>query len=159
MNIIFLHGLESSGQGFKGRFFKNQFSEILTPDFSGSLKQRMEQLYLILNKEKNWILIGSSFGGLMAAFYTCQHPENVKKLILLAPLLAVPELNPDLYDPISTQVIMYHGKKDSVIAYKSSLKRAKLLFKNLEVNLVDDDHFLHPTVENIAWKDLIDYSL
>lgn len=158
MNIIFLHGLESSGQGFKGRFFKNQFSEILTPDFSGSLKQRMEQLYPILYKGKNWILIGSSFGGLMAALYTCQYQEKVKKLVLLAPLLAVPELNPDLYEPVSTQVIMYHGKRDSVIPYKSSLKRAKLLFKNLEVNLVDDDHFLHPTVENMAWKVVFDYS-
>ncbi len=32
-NIIFVHGLESSGQGYKGIFLKRMFPDILTPDF------------------------------------------------------------------------------------------------------------------------------
>ncbi len=32
-NIIFIHGLESSGKGFKGVYLKKLIPEILTPDF------------------------------------------------------------------------------------------------------------------------------
>ena len=45
---IFIHGLESSGKGFKGRFFKEIFPEILTPDFRGELFERMSELKKIL---------------------------------------------------------------------------------------------------------------
>ena len=48
--IIFIHGLESSGQGYKGRFFRKIFPNILTPDFKGELNERMEQLITTLLK-------------------------------------------------------------------------------------------------------------
>ena len=55
-NIIFIHGLESSGQGFKGRLFKKEIPECLTPNFEeftpmisnkSLLRKRMEQLIVI----------------------------------------------------------------------------------------------------------------
>ncbi|MCK4687813.1 MAG: hypothetical protein KAT66_06770, partial [Candidatus Lokiarchaeota archaeon] len=79
-NIIFIHGLESSGRGFKALYLKRQLPEILTPSFieftSGIsykilLKKRMNQLIEILKNKESWIIIGSSFGGLMAVLYTC----------------------------------------------------------------------------------------
>jgi len=163
-NIIFIHGLESSGKGFKGRFLKEKIPYILTPDFqeyspripiATLLKQRMQQLITILTKKDHWILIGSSFGGLMATLFALQYPAKVEKLILLAPYLAHSELDPKKFHPIDVQVLVYHGSRDQVVLLNASLKRAKELFVNLEYNIVDDDHFLHNTMLNLNWKRII----
>ncbi|MFX1385034.1 MAG: alpha/beta fold hydrolase [Promethearchaeota archaeon] len=163
-NIIFIHGLESSGHGFKGNLLRQLFPECLTPDFKkynnqviykDLLEERMNQLISILNTRKKWNLIGSSFGGLMAALYTCIFPEKVVSLILLAPLLAVPKLNPANFKPIDVSVVIYHGKYDKIVPINPTHTRAKQLFTNLTYNIVDDDHLLHPTVKNIDWMKLI----
>ncbi|MFX0083320.1 MAG: alpha/beta fold hydrolase [Candidatus Hodarchaeota archaeon] len=163
-NIIFIHGLESSGKGFKGRFLKTIFPEILTPDFKKFdpnipmyklLKDRMSELNSILEKKKNWIIIGSSFGGLMGAIYTLKNPSNVKRLILLAPFLVSRKLKPSFYKAVDVPVTVFHGKNDSVVQYKQTQERAEKFFKNLEYNIVDDDHFLHRVVKSINWRHLI----
>ena len=162
-NIIFIHGLESSGQGFKGQLFRKVLPGILTPDFRAYtpnisykdlLRERMAQLYTILKEKEKWVLIGSSFGGLMGALYTCQFPNKVSRLILLAPVLSTPDLNPLKFQPIDIPVIVFHGKNDQVVPLKSSRSRAENLFTNLTYNVVDDDHMLHSTVSKINWPDL-----
>ena len=163
-NIIFIHGLESSGQGFKGQLLRKIFPEILTPDFKKYtpdisfqvlLRERMAQLILILTEKTSWIMIGSSFGGLMGALYTCNFPEKVSRLILLAPAILNPELNPNKFKPINVPVTVFHGKNDTVIPLKRTRIRAEKLFLNLEYHVVDDDHMLHNTVQNIDWLTLI----
>ncbi|MBD3340074.1 MAG: alpha/beta fold hydrolase [Candidatus Lokiarchaeota archaeon] len=163
-NIIFVHGLESSGHGFKGNLFRKVIPDILTPDLEPyqqrvNLKKlfenRMAQLNDILNKKSKWILIGSSFGGLMSALYTCKNPAKIKGLILLAPLLAIPSLNPQNYPSINVPVIVYHGKNDSVVSWKLSKERAEELFEDIEYNIVDDDHKLERTVKSLDWLGLI----
>ena len=163
-NIIFVHGLESSGHGFKGKFLKSMFPDILTPDFKefnpntlmyDLLKERMIELNSILNTKKQWIIIGSSFGGLMSALYVLQNPLDVKKLILLAPFLVSRKLKPHMYKPINIPVIVYHGKNDKVVRYKMARERAKIFFTNLKYKIVDDDHRLKSTVKSINWKELI----
>ena len=126
-NIIFIHGLESSGSGFKGRLFKKEIPGILTPDFIGPLEKRMELLNEILEGTQPWIIIGSSWGGLLGSIYTCNHPDKVSLLILLAPLLVHPELDP-IKQAIDIPVIIYHGKNDNVIPINTSKERAKQLF-------------------------------
>lgn len=162
-NIIFIHGLESSGKGFKGQLFKKILPGILTPDFRAYspdisyktlLKERMAQLYTILENKEKWIIIGSSFGGLMGALYTCQFPNKVSRLILLAPVLSTPDLNPKKFHPINTPVIVFHGKNDQIVPLKPSRLRAKKLFNNLKYNVVNDDHMLHSTVLEIDWPQL-----
>jgi pimeloyl-ACP methyl ester carboxylesterase len=163
-NIIFIHGLESTGHGFKAQFFRNNLPECVTPDFEPFntklsfdvlLKNRMSQLITILKEQNSWNIIGSSFGGLMGAFYTLQYPNKVELLILLAPLLAVPELNPDKFRPIDIPVIIFHGKNDKIVSMRDSRNRATLLFKNLQYNVVEDDHMLQSTVTKINWKEII----
>lgn len=164
-NSIFIHGLESSGHGFKGNFFRDHIPGILTPDlepfnpelsYPELLKIRMEQLHEILTNKGKWNIIGSSFGGLMGAIYSLNNPHMVRKLILLAPMLAVPELNPDKYNAIDIPVLVFHGKHDNVISIKPTKERAEALFLNLTYNIVDDDHMLHPTTESINWKGLLE---
>lgn len=60
---IFLHGLESSSRGAKGSFLRELFPEMVIPDFTGSLAQRMQTLNTILAGHKGIKLVGSSFGG------------------------------------------------------------------------------------------------
>ncbi|MFX0104166.1 MAG: alpha/beta fold hydrolase [Candidatus Hodarchaeota archaeon] len=164
-NIIFIHGLESSGKGFKGRFLFKVLPGCITPDFEEYnpnisskllLEKRMKQLYLILNNKSPWIIIGSSFGGLMGALYTFQNPRNVSKLILLAPVLSIPKLSPKIYSPVNVPVIIFHGKNDKVVPIKQSRALAEKFFTNLVYNIVDDDHFLHKTVKSLNWKKLIE---
>ncbi len=163
-SIIFIHGLESTGKGFKGRLLKNIFPEILTPDFEpyissisikALLKKRMLQLETILFENENWIIIGSSFGGLMGATYTLKQPEKVKLLILLAPFFGANLINPSKFQPIDVPIVIFHGKNDLTASIKKSKSISNILFSNLEYNIVDDDHYLHPTVENINWIQLI----
>ncbi|MFX0140067.1 MAG: alpha/beta hydrolase [Candidatus Hodarchaeota archaeon] len=164
-NIIFIHGLESSGKGFKGQFFRRVFPECLTPDFEeynpkisikALLEKRMTQLNLILEDKDPWIIIGSSFGGLMGALYTCQNPKKISKLILLAPYLSLPELNPNKYSSVNVPVIVFHGERDRVAPINQSRSLAELIFTNLIYNIVNDNHYLHKTVKRINWRKLIE---
>ena len=163
-SIIFIHGLESTGEGFKSKLLRSILPECLTPTFKAFskdmayhdlLETRMAQLKSILERENIWIIIGSSFGGMMGAIYTCQFPQKVARLILLAPALAVPDLNPKRFSPINTPVIVFHGKDDKVVSLKSNRSRAESLFSNLTYNVVDDDHKLHSTVKKSSWKKLL----
>ena len=80
---VFIHGLEGSSQGTKSRYLRQLFPDLIPPDFKGQLAERMVQLETLLESTANLVLIGSSLGGLMAAIYTCQHPERMHQLILL----------------------------------------------------------------------------
>jgi len=167
MNYIFIHGLESSGEGFKGKFFNKKIPECLTPTLEAFdpsisskelLEKRMKQLIEILEEKKEWILIGSSFGGLMASLYSLQNPSKIKKLILLAPLLATNELDPSNWDEFKRYphpVVIFHGKSDNVIPISPTRKRAESIFEELSYIIVDDDHQLHSTVETLNWTELL----
>ncbi|MFX0147470.1 MAG: DUF2085 domain-containing protein [Candidatus Hodarchaeota archaeon] len=162
-NIIFIHGLESSGQGFKAQYLKSIFPNILTPDFKkfdskesfkSLLSERMMQLDTILEEKNNWVIFGSSFGGLMGALYTLQNPEKVERLILFAPFLALEEFVDLKFEPVKIPVTIYHGKNDNVVPLDKTMEEASKLFKNLEYNIVDDDHYLHSTIKKVNWKEL-----
>jgi pimeloyl-ACP methyl ester carboxylesterase len=163
-NIIFIHGLESSGKGFKGTYLKNLFPDILTPNFKifkknksleTLLKERMEQLDLILKTRNPWIIIGSSFGGLMATIYALQNPEKTARLILFAPFLAAPMLQIDGILPLNIPTIIFHGRHDEIAQYKASRKKAFQLFANLEFNTTEDHHDLNKTTTTLNWNKLI----
>jgi pimeloyl-ACP methyl ester carboxylesterase len=152
---IFIHGLMSSGQGFKARFLRERLPDILTPDFPGDLDARMAKLTSILAEGEAHVLIGSSFGGLMAALYTCRHPRKVRKAILLAPALPFPAFADDPPPPCDTPVIIYHGLRDTVVPLEPTRALAEKVFRNLEFHEVDDDHMLHETVQRLDWEALI----
>lgn len=162
-NIIFIHGLQSSGEGFKGLYLKKIIPEILTPDFvkfdpkrtlDDLLNERMAQLNTLLSKRNLWVIIGSSFGGLMGVLYALQNPKKVKRLILLAPYLATKLLKYDNRSPINIPVIVFHGKYDEIAKFKPSREQAYRLFIKLEFNATEDDHNLNQTVEKLNWIEL-----
>ena len=46
---------------------------MIVPDFSGPLLERMEKLNGILSGKTEIILVGSSYGGLMASIFTLEN--------------------------------------------------------------------------------------
>lgn len=152
---LFLHGLDSSSQGVKATTLRQLFPSILTPDFEGSLEERMSRLSQIIGRKRGWTLIGSSFGGLMATYYACWHPKQVKKMILLAPALIWPDFVANLPPSIDIPVTLYHGTRDTLIPIEQLKPIARQVFRNLDLHVVDDDHSLLKTFSEIDWHTLI----
>ncbi len=154
--LIFLHGLESSSQGFKARMLHGMFPTMLTPDFQGTLAERMAQLEPILDTRPTWRIVGSSFGGLMGALYTCRNPHKVQRLVLLAPALPRPDFADHPPAPVAVPVTVYHGKSDTVVPLDATQALAEQVFTNLRFHVVDDDHMLRWTVQSIDWVALLE---
>ncbi len=152
--VIFIHGLESSSQGYKANLLREIFPDIFAPDFQGPLAERMAHLETIMLPDSPWVMVGSSFGGLMAALYASRHPRRVRKLILLAPALIWPQFRA-VPEPIATPTHIYHGSRDDVIPVDVVCRLAEEKFSRLDLRVVDDDHRLHQTVCQIDWLLLI----
>ena len=153
--ILFIHGLMSSSQGIKAVMLRGLFPHILIPNFEGALDERMAQLAPILADGSDWTIIGSSMGGLMGAIFACQHPQQVQKLILLAPALIWPDFADHPPAPISTPTIVYHGRRDTVVPLEPVRVLCERVFINLTFHAVDDDPRLLETVQVINWPSLL----
>ena len=154
--IIYLHGSDSNSNSGKARLFREWFPGMLTPDFTGSFAERMTQLYAILSDQTDWTLIGSSYGGLMGTIFTLEHVTQVRKLILLAPALTLDPLaslaNPQ---PVSVPTYLIHGTLDTVVPLEPVRVIAQKLFTNLTVHIVEDDHRLQKSVNELDWKTIL----
>ncbi|MEE8389399.1 MAG: alpha/beta hydrolase [Anaerolineae bacterium] len=153
--LIFIHGLMGSSQGFKATLLHGIFPHILIPDFTGPLEERMAQLVPILATKSGWVIIGSSMGGLMGALFTCQHPQQVKKLILLAPALTWPGFADHSPTPVSVPTVVYHGRRDTVVPLEPVRALCEQVFTDLTFHAVDDDHRLRETAQAIDWPSLV----
>ena len=154
--MIFLHGLESSSQAYKASVMRKSYPELIVPDFTGPLEARMEALYPILGNEKDWTIIGSSFGGLMGAIFTCEHPEQVGKLVMLAPALMLPQFASfPGHEPVSVPTTVIHGTQDNTVPLEPVREIAQKVFSNLNYLIVDDDHRLHKATDMLDWKTIL----
>ena len=154
--IIYLHGLESTSQSGKARQFAEKFPGMVTPDFTGSFEERMKQLKPILGRRKNWTIIGSSFGGLMGTVFTCEHPTQVRKLILLAPALLRDHFAAYLdLEPVSVPTVLIHGTADDVVPPEPVREIAEKLFTNLQYIVVDDGHRLQKAFGELNWEEIL----
>ncbi len=152
---MFIHGLESNNQGTKAVYFRKQFPDMLTPNFPGSLDERMADLRALLSGENDILLVGSSFGGLMASIFVMENEPRVKRLVLLAPAINLMEFSPYRDRKIHVPVHLYHGRQDEVIPLEDVQTVARQVFSDLTFHSVDDDHYLHKTFEKIDWDTLL----
>ena len=153
----FIHGLESTSQGTKGVYFRTKYPDMIIEDFSGPFAQRMEKLNGLLAGKNNLILVGSSYGGLMAAVYACNNEERMKKLILLAPALHIDPYKPYLNRQLHIPVTIFHGKDDDLVPPDWIKNIARNLFVNHVYHLMDDDHPLHRTFYTYDWDSLLSF--
>ena len=152
---IFIHGLESNNQGTKAVYFRKHFPDMLTPNFPGSLDERMADLRTLLSGKRDITLVGSSFGGLMASIFVMENEPRVKRLVLLAPAVNLMEFSPYRDREIQVPVHIYHGRQDEVIPLEDVQSVARQVFSDLTFHSVDDDHYLHKTFEKIDWDTLL----
>ena len=153
---VFIHGLEGSSLGTKGLFFRDRYPDMIIEDFHGTLELRMNKLNRILPEETSLIMVGSSYGGLMAAIFAFNNQQRIKRLILLAPALVLHEFEPYSQKRTKTPVVIYHGKGDDVVPLTPVHQIACRVFENLTFNMVDDDHFLSKTFKSIDWDKLLE---
>ena len=151
---IFLHGLDSSGSGTKGNYFSTRFPDMMRPDFSGPLQERMTQLYTLLGDDSDLIVVGSSFGGLMGACLAMEHPDSVHRLVMLAPALNFHEFQVP-HRKIDIETLLVIGQNDVVTPPDIVVPAAEATFTNLQLSIVDDDHLLHHTYTTLDWDFLL----
>lgn len=156
MTAAFIHGLESSGRGTKGTYFGNRYPDMIIEDYFGTLEERMKKLKKVLDGKSGIVLVGSSYGGLMAAMYALDYPLRVAKLVLLAPALDLDEFNPYRDRKLSIPVIVYHGSDDDVVPMAPVRQISESIFTNLVYHVVKDDHPLSETFSTFNWDDLLD---
>ena len=152
---IFIHGLESGNQGTKSVFFRERYPDMIIPDFTGDLQKRMEKLNTILLDKSDIILVGSSFGGLMASLFALENEPSIKTMVLLAPAINLAEFAPQKNKKISVPVQVYLGRRDEVIPLAEVEPVVRRTFTDLTLNIVSDDHFLHNTFTTINWEALL----
>ena len=133
-DIFFLHGLDSSGNGTKGQFLARHFPQIIRPDFRGSLTARLKQFNKLCQGSTALILIGSSYGGLMATCHAIDNPQSVIRLILLAPALNYENYRPPA-SPLPIPTILIIGEHDTVTPPNPVVALAEATFSHLD-NLI-----------------------
>jgi len=151
---LFLHGLDSSIQGTKAQWFARHFPEVRMQNYDGELNQRLAQLEAQVAGHDRLILVGSSFGGLMAACFALRHPERCHRLALLAPALNFGGYQPPT-SPIAVPALLVIGEHDTVCPPHLVVPRARATFEHLEVRIEDDDHMLHRTFPLLDWASLL----
>lgn len=152
---VFLHGLDSSNQGTKAVYFRERYPDMVIPNFSGPLEERMRDLEEVLGDAEGLRMVGSSFGGLMAALFTMQNPTRVKRLVLLAPALNMGPFPGLAFEPVSVPVTVVHGKHDEVIPLEEVREIASRSFSCLDFHEPEDDHSLHGTFKSLDWDSLL----
>lgn len=152
---VFIHGLESTSQGTKGVYFRRHFPDMLIEDYTGPLEERMEKLTTLLEGKDHLAIVGSSYGGLMAAMFAARYPGRVAKLILLAPALSLPDFDPYRIRPLDMPAILYHGRFDDVVPPATVRSIAEGVFSNLQYHLVDEDHSLNRIFSTLPWENLL----
>ena len=153
---VYIHGLDTSSRGTKGVFFAGKYPEVLREDYFGPFEDRMAKLHQVLAGRENLILVGSSYGGLMAAVFALYHADRVRRIILLAPALTLPEFEPYLAMRSEVPAVVYHGIHDDVVPPAGVEAICRRVFTRLEYFPVDDDHMLHKTFRGLDWDGLLE---
>jgi predicted esterase YcpF (UPF0227 family) len=95
--LYYLHGYQSSPTSAKATLFKETLHAVpityrTGPPETLSIPQCLQRVSDAIHDDSHVILIGSSFGGFLAAV-TALHSTNVKHLILLNPAIIPPRTN------------------------------------------------------------------
>ncbi|MCL2790655.1 MAG: alpha/beta fold hydrolase [Desulfobulbus sp.] len=154
VTALFLHGLDSSTRGTKAQWFRAHFPQVGMRDYDGDLDRRLAQLEEQTAGGERLILVGSSFGGLMAACFAARHSKSCQRLVLLAPALNFNGYQPPPA-PLTVPTLLVIGANDTVCLPELVIPLARATFANLEVRIEDDDHLLHRTFSRLDWSTLL----
>ncbi|RUO23574.1 alpha/beta hydrolase [Aliidiomarina iranensis] len=139
--LFFFHGLESGPHGSKYQLIKRAFPELISPDFQGmDLPQRIEKATAETEGLTGVTLVGSSFGGLLAARLYSLYPERFKSLVLLAPAVHTEEGDKVSELPPASRIRVIHGNADEVVPHAKVAAFCKRF--GIPLITVEDEHRL-----------------
>ena len=167
--LYYIHGYMSEPNSKKGILFKEKLNakpikyrdslpeKLVVSDCLKKIKKEIEN-------DENATLIGSSFGGFLAAKTALEYP-NVKQIILLNPAIIPPNIDikkikgmpqrilSEIQDPalfkkrINSKISILAGKNDEIIPKAWVLEFAKAQRANIK--FLDDDHSFTKNLEKL----------
>ena len=127
MRVMYLHGMEGSPNGTKGRWVQSRFSTTCAPDLDAHqsnpevFEQAVARAQMAVGEFRPQLVIGSSFGG--AVTLELMHRgvwrEGEAAFVLLAPAGVFYGGNATI--PPGHRVIIIHAPSDQVVPYAHSL--------------------------------------
>lgn len=139
--LYFFHGLESGPYGQKYQLLKKHYPELESPDFQGmDLAARIAHAEILTREQRGITLVGSSFGGLLAACMYSMYPERFKSLVLLAPALHTEVSERVEILPAAENIRVMHGRDDEVVPFDKVTQFFTRF--HIPVIAVDDQHRL-----------------
>ena len=142
--IVFAHGLEGSPQGTKAQLLGTLGLSVLVPDMRAMPLRARCDLLEEHTRSGGVLLVGSSYGGLVAALLAQAHPERFLGLVLCAPALGwrePPNLDPSaLTAPPGLPVTIIHGLQDEVVPIAQSRAYRDRSGVGVRLLEVQDDH-------------------
>jgi pimeloyl-ACP methyl ester carboxylesterase len=151
---VFVHGLESSSRGTKGRWLAERFPAVRMRDYDGDLDQRLAQLTGHVAGRDDLVLVGSSFGGLVATCFAIRQSARCRRLVLLAPALNFAEYHPPP-SPLEVEAVVVLGAHDTVCPPHLVGPLARQSFRAPDVRVENDDHLLHRAFPRLDWGRLL----
>jgi len=151
--VLLAHGLEGRPDGAKGTALREAGFEVIAPDGRQKrLCDRIADLERALEDLSEVVLVGSSYGGLAAAYLAGRHVQRLRGVVLLAPALVwsePPVEDPSaLYIPPELPCIVIHGTRDAVIPIAVSRALAERS-PHVELWERDDDHVLRASLSEL----------
>jgi predicted esterase len=142
--LYFFHGLESGPIGTKSLRLEEEF-EVEAPDFEGmmEIEDRLEKAERLTEGERDLVIVGSSFGGLLAALLYTRHPERISNYVLMAPALSRDTAGD--VDKMPEGAVVIHGRHDDIVP----MTVVREFCEEYDVNFieVDDGHRLHSALD------------
>jgi pimeloyl-ACP methyl ester carboxylesterase len=149
--IVFAHGLEGSPQGTKAQRLRRLGLPLEVPDLRGvDLRGRYDHIERI-TRGGGVLLVGSSYGGLVAALLAQRHPGRFTGMVLCAPALGwrePPNTDPDgLLAPPGLPVVVLHGLHDDIVPIDLSRAYRDRSGPGVTLHELDDGHALRGSLE------------
>jgi pimeloyl-ACP methyl ester carboxylesterase len=155
--VIYIHGFASSPRSGKARYFQQKFADLGIPiqipdlnqgDFTHlTLTRQIQQISGLLTAAPT-VLIGSSFGGLTAAFLAEVHPQ-ISYLVLLAPAFQMVKYWQERMTP--TQIQQWQQQETLPVYHYGEGKELSLHYNFLtDLAAYDDTKLSRPVPTLIA---------
>jgi len=151
--VVLAHGLEGRPDGRKATALKEAGFTVLAPDGRGKpLAERIIEVERLLQALSDIVLVGSSYGGAVAAVVASRHRARLRGLVLLAPALVWAEDPIDdpeaIVVPSDLPCIVIHGIHDETIPVAVSRRLAERS-PHIDLRERDDDHLLRDSLDEM----------
>lgn len=144
--IYFFHGLESAPVGTKSTRLGEDF-EVVAPDFQEmDIFERLDKAEGVTEGMDDLVVVGSSYGGLLAALLYSRHPERFHGYVLMAPAFGLEAA--DEIERMPDNAVVIYGVDDEVVSSRAVHQVCGA--HGVEVTEVDDNHRLHDSLDRMV---------